>query len=52
MTQTSGEQHLVSPSILQKIDRLREKNVGKHIPLPQVRPPTVAPAPPPPGERG
>ncbi|KAK3394416.1 P-loop containing nucleoside triphosphate hydrolase protein [Podospora didyma] len=27
---------LISPSLLQKIDKLREKNIGKHIPLPQL----------------
>ncbi|KAL1843731.1 hypothetical protein VTJ49DRAFT_112 [Mycothermus thermophilus] len=30
------DNHLVSASLLEKIDRLREKNVGQHIPLPQL----------------
>lgn len=28
--------HLVSATLLEKIDKLREKNVGQYIPLPQV----------------
>lgn len=28
--------HLASPALLRKIDQLREKNVGQHVPLPQV----------------
>ena len=28
---------LNSSELLKKIDKLREKNVGKHVPLPQVR---------------
>jgi hypothetical protein len=28
---------LLSASLLRKIDKLREKNIGKHVPLPQVR---------------
>ncbi|KAL2270928.1 hypothetical protein VTJ83DRAFT_299 [Remersonia thermophila] len=30
------DDHLVSASLLEKIDKLREKNVGQHIPLPQL----------------
>lgn len=29
--------HLSSPALLQKIDKLREQNIGQHVPLPQVR---------------
>jgi hypothetical protein len=32
--QESG--HLASPQVLRKIDELREKNVGQHVPLPHV----------------
>ncbi|KAH8730768.1 interferon-induced GTP-binding protein Mx2 [Phaeosphaeriaceae sp. PMI808] len=28
--------HLASPALLRKIDQLREKNVGQHVPLPQL----------------
>lgn len=28
--------HLASPALLRKIDQLREKNIGQHVPLPQV----------------
>lgn len=28
--------HLASPALLHKIDELREKNIGQHVPLPQV----------------
>ena len=34
---SQAPQHLVSASLLRKIDKLREKNIGKHVPLPQVR---------------
>lgn len=33
----TDEAHLASPTLLRKIDQLREKNVGQHVPLPQVR---------------
>jgi hypothetical protein len=33
---TSKSDHLASPALLRKIDQLREKNVGQHVPLPQV----------------
>lgn len=36
MPESSKQDPLVSASILQKIDQLREKNIGKHVPLPQV----------------
>jgi hypothetical protein len=36
-TQDNQQDLLVSASLLRKIDRLREKNIGKHVPLPQVR---------------
>ncbi|KAL2136255.1 hypothetical protein VTI74DRAFT_4688 [Chaetomium olivicolor] len=36
MTQTTHEERLVSHSLLRKIDLLREKNIGKHVPLPQL----------------
>jgi hypothetical protein len=29
--------HLADPALLKKIDQLRERNIGKHIALPQVR---------------
>ncbi|KAH8727287.1 P-loop containing nucleoside triphosphate hydrolase protein [Phaeosphaeriaceae sp. PMI808] len=28
--------HLASPTLLRKIDQLREKSVGQHVPLPQL----------------
>jgi len=28
--------HLSSPALLQKIDKLREQNIGQHVPLPQL----------------
>jgi hypothetical protein len=28
---------LTSPDLLRKVDELREKNVGSHVPLPQVK---------------
>jgi hypothetical protein len=28
--------HLASPQLLRKIDELRERNIGQHVPLPQV----------------
>jgi hypothetical protein len=31
------QDHLVSAALLRKIDKLRERNIGKHVPLPQVR---------------
>lgn len=34
--QTGQQDLLVSASILRKIDKLRERNIGKHVPLPQV----------------
>lgn len=30
------QETLASPALLAKIDKLREKNIGKHVPLPQV----------------
>ncbi|KAI1522465.1 interferon-induced GTP-binding protein Mx2, partial [Pyrenophora tritici-repentis] len=33
---TSKSNHLASPALLRKIDQLREKNVGQHVPLPQL----------------
>lgn len=33
----SGPKHLNSSELLKKIDKLREKNIGKYVPLPQVR---------------
>ncbi|RYN63530.1 hypothetical protein AA0117_g12693 [Alternaria alternata] len=33
---TSKTNHLASPALLCKIDQLREKNVGQHVPLPQL----------------
>lgn len=33
----SSPKHLNSSELLKKIDKLREKNIGKHVPLPQVR---------------
>ncbi|GKZ67170.1 hypothetical protein AnigIFM50267_001437 [Aspergillus niger] len=32
----SGPKHLNSSELLKKIDKLREKNIGKHVPLPQL----------------
>ncbi|GLB04177.1 hypothetical protein AtubIFM57258_009893 [Aspergillus tubingensis] len=32
----SGSKHLNSSELLKKIDKLREKNIGKHVPLPQL----------------
>ncbi|KAG7293325.1 hypothetical protein NEMBOFW57_003373 [Staphylotrichum longicolle] len=34
--QTGQQDLLVSASILRKIDKLRERNIGKHVPLPQL----------------
>ncbi|OKL63563.1 hypothetical protein UA08_01925 [Talaromyces atroroseus] len=31
-----GSSHLASPQVLRKVDELREKNVGQHVPLPQL----------------
>lgn len=31
------QDHLVSTALLEKIDKLRERNIGKEVPLPQVR---------------
>lgn len=28
---------LSDPTLLEKVDRLRELNIGQHVPLPQVR---------------
>lgn len=36
MGQTQQQDLLLSASLLSKIDKLREKNLGKHVPLPQV----------------
>jgi len=36
MGQTQQQDLLLSASLLSKIDKLREKNIGKHVPLPQV----------------
>lgn len=33
----TDEANWASPTLLRKIDQLREKNVGQHVPLPQVR---------------
>ncbi|KAK4129282.1 COG4-domain-containing protein [Parathielavia appendiculata] len=35
-TRTPKENHLVSASLLRKIDKLRERNISKHVPLPQL----------------
>lgn len=34
---TQDSNNLANPQLLRKIDELREKNVGQHVPLPQVR---------------
>jgi hypothetical protein len=34
---TAQTARLASDNLLRKIDDLREKNIGQHIPLPQVR---------------
>jgi GTPase SAR1 family protein len=33
---------LLSASLLEKIDKLRERNIGKHVPLPQVSLPLIS----------
>jgi hypothetical protein len=35
-TFTHKSDHLANPALLRKIDELRERNIGKHVPLPQV----------------
>lgn len=35
-TVDQGIGHLASPDLLRKIDELRERNIGQHVPLPQV----------------
>ncbi|GAB1310123.1 Golgi transport complex subunit 4 [Madurella fahalii] len=36
MAQAAQQDPLVNAFLLQKIDKLREKNIGKHVPLPQL----------------
>ncbi|KAK0747892.1 P-loop containing nucleoside triphosphate hydrolase protein [Apiosordaria backusii] len=35
-TDTTQDNLLASPALLAKIDKLRERNIGKHVPLPQL----------------
>lgn len=38
MTATQDINTLSNPPLLEKIDRLRDLNIGQHVPLPQVSP--------------
>ncbi len=40
-TNSPEQDLLVSAALLRKIDKLREINIGKHVPLPQVSPPST-----------
>jgi len=37
MAVSKDTMHLSSPALLEKIDRLRDLNISRHVPLPQVR---------------